>query len=49
MENLHNGWISIHISETEITLKMPELNVTAHISMPFHVITKKSSFNEIFG
>ena len=27
--------------EAEIALKMPELNVTAHISAPFHVTTKK--------
>ena len=27
---------------------MPELNVTAHISAPFHVTTKKSNYNEIF-
>ena len=35
--------------EAEITLKMPELNVTAHISAPFHVTTKKSNCDVIFG
>ena len=35
--------------KAEITLKMPELNVTAHISAPFHVTTKKSNYNVIFG
>ena len=28
---------------------MPEVNVTAHISAPFHVTTKKSNYNVIFG
>ena len=28
---------------------MPELNVTAHISAPFHMTTKKSNYNVIFG
>ena len=35
--------------EAEITLKMPELNVTANISAPLHVTTKKSNHNVIFG
>ena len=35
--------------EADITLKMPELNVTAHISAPFHVTSKKSNYNVIFG
>ena len=34
--------------EAKITLKMPELNVTAQISTPFHVTTKKSNYNVIF-
>ena len=34
--------------EAEITFKMPEFNVTAHISAPFHV-TKKSNYDVIFG
>ena len=28
---------------------MPELNVTAYISAPFHMTTKKSNYNVIFG
>ena len=35
--------------EVEITLKMPEINVTAHISAPFHVTTKKTYYDVIFG
>ena len=35
--------------KAEITFKMPELNVSAHISAPFHVTTKKSNYNIIFG
>ena len=35
--------------KAEITLKMPELNVTAHISAPFQVTTKKSNYDVIFG
>ena len=34
--------------EAEITSKVPELNVTAHISSPFHIKTKKSNHNVIF-
>ena len=37
-----NKWSTMAAShEAEITFKMPELNVTAHISAPFHVTTKK--------
>ena len=40
-----NKWFTIAgsfstSSKTGITLKIPELNVTAHISTPFHVTTK---------
>ena len=35
--------------EAELTFKMPELNVTARISAPFHVTIKKSNYNVIFG
>ena len=35
-------------SEAEITFKMLELNVTAHISASYHVTTKKK-FNVISG
>ena len=35
--------------EAKITFKIPELNVTAHISAPFHVTTKKSNYDIIFG
>ena len=34
--------------ESEITLKMTELNVMAHISVPFHVTTKKRNYDVIF-
>ena len=35
--------------EAEITLKMTELNATAHFTAPFHVTTKKSNYDVIFG
>ena len=35
--------------EVEITLKIPQLKITAHISAPFHVTTKKSNYNVIFS
>ena len=35
--------------EAEITFKISELNVTAHISAPFHVTTRKSNYDVIFG
>ena len=35
--------------EAEITFKISELNVMAHISAPFHVTTKKSNYDVIFG
>ena len=49
-----NQWSTIARSfstshEAEITSKMPELNVTAHISAPFHVTTKISNYDVIFG
>ena len=49
-----NKWSTITGSisasrEAEITFKIPELNVMAHISMPFDVTTKKSNYDVIFG
>ena len=35
--------------EAEITFKMPEVNVMAHITAPLHVTTKKSDHDVIFG
>ena len=35
--------------EAEITVKMPELNVMAHISAPSHVTTKKSNYDVNFN
>ena len=35
--------------EAKITFTMLELNVAAHISQPFHVTTKKSNYDVIFG
>ena len=35
--------------EAEITLEIPELNLTASIFAPFRVTTKKSYYNVIFG
>ena len=35
--------------EAEITLKMPKLNVTAHIYATFHVTTKTNNYDIIFG
>ena len=35
--------------EAKITFKITELNVTDHISAPFHVTTKKSNYNIMFG
>ena len=37
------------LCEAEITFKVPELNVTVHISTPFYVTTKKSNCDIIFG
>ena len=39
----HKGWIFLYVRspETETELKRPELNVMTHISIPFHVATKK--------
>ena len=39
---------SLH-REAEITLKMLELNVTGHIFAPFHMATKISNYDVIFG
>ena len=33
----------------EITIKISELNVTAHISAPFHVTTKTRNYNIIIS
>ena len=30
-------------------LQMPDLNVTAHISTPFYVTTKKCNYNVVIG
>ena len=35
--------------EVEVKLKLPELNVTAHIFAPFHVTSQKSNYDVIFG
>ena len=35
--------------EAKITLKIPEHNVVTHISAPFHVTTKISNYDVIFG
>ena len=35
--------------EAEITLKIPELNVTAHISESLQVTTEKSNYDVFFG
>ena len=35
--------------EADIKFKLPELIVTAHISAPFHVTTKKNNYDVIFG
>ena len=35
--------------EVEVKLKLPELNVTAHIFAPFHVTNQKSNYDVIFG
>ena len=35
--------------QVEITFKMSELNDTAHIYAPFHMTTKSSNYNVIFG
>ena len=42
-------WSFSKSREAEITLCMPEHNVTAHISAPFHVTAKKSNYDVIFG
>ena len=30
-------------------LKLPELNLTDHIIVPFHIISQKSDYNVIYG
>ena len=35
--------------KAKVTLKMPELNVTSHISTPFYVTTKISNYDVIFS
>ena len=35
--------------EAEAKVKLPKLNVTAHIIAPFHVTSQKSNYNVIFG
>ena len=35
--------------ETEVKIKLPELNFTAHMFAPFHVTSQKSNYNVIFG
>ena len=49
-----NQWSSMAGSfstshKAEITLKMPELDVTAHISAPFHLTTKKNNYDVFLG
>ena len=46
---VHNCWIFYYVTQGRNYVKMPELNVTAHISVPFHMTTKKSNYNVIFG
>ena len=45
---VHNGWIFSILCEVELNLKLSELNVTAHISAPFHVTAKKCDYNRFF-
>ena len=35
--------------EAKVEIELPELNVTAHISAPFHVANQQSNYNVIFG
>ena len=35
--------------EAEVGIKLPELNTTAHISVPFHITDQNSNFDAIFG
>ena len=35
--------------ETELKIKLTELNFTAHIFAPFHITNQKSNYNVIFG
>ena len=37
------------LSEAEIILKLPEINIKAHISVTFHVTTKTCNYSVIFG
>ena len=45
---VQDDWIFYYVTRGQITLKMPELNVTAHISAPFHVTAKKRNYDVIF-
>ena len=46
---VHSGWIIFTSYEAEVTLNIPELTVTAQISVPFQVTIKKSKYNVNFG
>ena len=35
--------------KAEVKIKLPELNITAHIFAPFHVSSQKSNYDVIFG
>ena len=37
------------LCEAEVKMKLPELNVTAYIFAPFHITSKKSNYNVMFG
>ena len=48
-----NKWSTIVASfltsyKAEVKIKLPKLNVTAHIFAPFHVTSQKSNHNVIF-
>ena len=49
-KNSANKWSKIVGScEAEVKIKLPELNFTARIFVPFHKTSQKNNYNVIFG
>ena len=43
------AWSFLTSCEAEIKIKLPELHFTAQIFAPFHITSRKSNYNIIFG
>ena len=46
---IHIEWIFSTFFEAKVKIKLPELNVTAYIFVPFHITNQNSNYNVIFG